>query len=83
MIRNPHVGESVEILPRNQSITTRQGGAVVGEFIFSRCHTGKILNVWRQPSGKLSFIEVVVDHPNYGVFTFYANELRRRQEKLL
>ena len=78
MIGSPRVGERVMVVSNKiGSMTLHRGGAVVGRFDISKCDTGTIYKVIRQRAGRLCFVDVEVDPPNFGVFAFDVKELKR------
>ena len=78
MIGSPQVGERVMVVSKKTGVCTlHRYGNVVGIYDTSKGDTGTVSNVRRIPSGKLRYIDVEMDPPNFGVFAFDAKDLKR------
>ena len=78
MVGSPQVGERVMVVSSKTGVCTlRRHGQVVGVYDRDKGLRGTIARVFRKPSGKLSFIDVEMDSPNFGVFAFFAKDLKR------
>jgi len=78
MIGSPQVGERVMVVSKQTGVCTlHRHGNVVGIYNPELSNKGTISRVYRQHSGKLSFIDVEMDLPNFGLFSFVAKDLKR------
>jgi hypothetical protein len=76
MRRAPQIGSKVMIRTRTGSYTTTtHEKKIIGKIDFAKCRSGKVKAIHRKASGKLRWIEVEMDPPNFGIFSFLLNEL--------